>query len=136
MNATQASILIVDDDPNHIKFLSAWLRAAGYVPLVAVDGLQAVTIARRQRPDLVLLDIGLPGGGGYSVLRRIKEMPALSDIPVVVLSALDAEENRQKSLQGGAEGYLQKPADLNALIVMIQNILAKRTPHPHPSSSS
>src|SRR5689334_6251465 len=103
MTGTQASILIVDDDPNHIKFLSAWLRSAGYVPLVAVDGLQAVTIARRQRPDLVLLDIGLPGGGGYSVLRRIKEMPALSDIPVVVLSALDAEENRPKSLQAGAE---------------------------------
>jgi len=131
-----ASILIVDDDPNHNKFLSAWLRSAGYVPLVAVDGLQAVTIARRQRPDLVLLDMGLPAGGGLSVLSRIKEMPALSDIPVIVLSAQDAEGNREQVMKAGAVGYIQKPADLNALLVQIQGIVAKRQPHPHPSSSN
>lgn len=130
---SQISILIVDDDPNHNKFLSAWLRSAGYLPLVAVDGLQAVTIARRQRPELVLLDIGLPGGGGFSVLRRIKEMPQLADIPVLVLSAQDAEGNADKAIKAGAVGYLQKPADLNALLVQIQGILAKRSPHHHPA---
>jgi len=129
-----ASILIVDDDPNHNKFLSAWLRSAGYVPLVAVDGLQAVTIARRQRPELVLLDIGLPGGGGLSVLRRIKEMPALADIPVIILSAQDAEGNRELAAKAGALDYLQKPADLNALLVQIQGIIAKRQPHPHTAT--
>jgi len=129
-----ASILIVDDDPNHNKFLSAWLRSAGYVPLVAVDGLQAVTIARRQRPELVLLDIGLPGGGGFSVLRRIKEMPALSDIPVLVISAQDAEGNAEQAMKGGAVGYLQKPVDLNALLLQVQGILAKRLPHPNTAT--
>ena len=125
-----ATILIVDDDPNHIKILSSWLRTAGYNTLVATDGLLAVSIARRQRPDLILLDLGLPGGGGYSVLRRLKGMNTASDIPVVVLSAQDADENQGQAVGAGAEAYIQKPADLDALLATIRRLLGDREPKP------
>jgi two-component system, OmpR family, response regulator len=132
-SSSSGTILIVDDDPNLIRILTASLKAAGYQALVATDGLQAVTAARRQRPDLIILDLGLPGGDGYIVLRRLKELGSLAAIPVIVLSARDAESSTQQALKAGAEMFIQKPADLPQLLASIAKLLGKSESEPKPA---
>ena len=75
-----------------------------------------VSAARKEKPDLIVLDIGLPGGDGFLVLERLKNNTNLATIPVVVLSARDADRNEQRALDGGAVAFLQKPADNEELL--------------------
>jgi len=91
----------------------------------APDGMQAVALVRRERPDLVLLDIGLPGGDGFSVIQRIKSMSQNAALPVIVMSARDASENRERMLAAGAEAYIQKPADNQVLLASIRYALGE-----------
>ena len=92
-------ILIVDDDRDIRMGMGARLRANDFEVVFAEDGMGAIATARRESPDLVLLDIGLPAGNGYVVLDRMRKNTALSSIPVVVLSARDAEENEKLEKQ-------------------------------------
>ena len=116
-------ILIVDDDRDIRMGLGARLRANDFEVVFAEDGMGAITTARQESPDLVLLDIGLPGGDGYVVLDRLRKNTALSTIPVVVLSARDADENEKRSLEKGAVAFFQKPADNETLLAAIRSAI-------------
>jgi DNA-binding response OmpR family regulator len=91
-------ILIVDDDPHLVIGLAAKLKASGYVVVSAMDGVAAVAVARQELPDLIILDLGLPAGDGFLVLERLKAMTDLMATPVIVLSAKDPVNSKQRSL--------------------------------------
>jgi two-component system KDP operon response regulator KdpE len=94
-------ILIVDDDPQLLLGLTPRLKANGYGVVTASDGIAAIAVARKETPNLILLDLGLPGGDGFLVLERLRDMAELSAIPVIVLSARDPADNRRRALSGG-----------------------------------
>ncbi len=120
---TARKILIVDDDAYIRIGLNARLRASGYKTALAEDGLSALTVARKEEPDLILLDIGLPGGDGFVVLKRIRGLTTLSCTPVIVLTARDPEGNEKRALEAGANAFFQKPADNQALLAKIAEAL-------------
>ena len=101
-------ILIVDDDTHLVAALTARLKYSGYEVVTAMDAICAISTARRERPDLVLLDLGLPGGDGFVVMDRMKELSELSGIPVVVLSGREAHGNKQRALAARAVAFIQK----------------------------
>ena len=114
MNA--GKILIVDDDVDQQRGLVLRLRASGYSVVVAGDAVQAISVARKELPDLILLDIGLPGGDGHLVLDRLSALAATSEIPVIVLSGKDPSGHRERVLEAGAVAFFQKPVD-NAVLL-------------------
>jgi sigma-B regulation protein RsbU (phosphoserine phosphatase) len=103
------SLLIVDDDPANRDMLSRRLERQGYKVSVASSGMQALQHARREKFDLVLLDMIMPGLDGMQVLARFKSEPGLREIPVIMLSALDQEDGIARCVEMGAEDYLSKP---------------------------
>lgn len=116
----QKKILIVDDDPFLLLGLSRRLRANSYDVDCAGDGVSALAGARHDKPDLILLDIGMPGQDGFKVLERLKADEQLSSIPVILLSGRGARSNRERALNGGAREYLQKPAENIQLLSAVQ----------------
>jgi DNA-binding response OmpR family regulator len=118
-------ILIVDDDPDLRQALRLRLRANHYDTVNAVDGYSAIAQAYKERPDLILLDLGLPAGDGFVVLERLQRDDKLSAIPVVVLTARDPQNNEQRALQAGATAFFQKPADNMELLDVIRASLSQ-----------
>jgi CheY-like chemotaxis protein len=121
-------ILIVEDDQDTRQLLKLRLEANGYETASAVDAIGAIGAAREERPDLILLDFGLPGGDGIVVMDRLKSFPALADIPVVVVSAREPTSTGQRALIAGARAFLQKPVDTEALFAAIRTALNEDTP--------
>jgi DNA-binding response OmpR family regulator len=117
-------ILIVEDDPLARQILNVRLKPM-YEVIVAADAMSAFTEARQQKPDLIILDLGLPAGGGFSVLQRLKSIPALSLIPVLVVSGLDQATNEKKALEAGANAYLQKTPTNETLIATVRALLGE-----------
>ncbi len=124
----KAKILIVDDDPDLRKGLNLRLRANHYETAYAADGFSAIAMAQKEKPDLIILDIGLPAGDGFVVLNRLQQSASLSVIPVVVLTARDPAANRERTLKAGAIAFLQKPADNNELLEVVRNALQEPWP--------
>lgn len=118
-------ILIVDDDSQLLLGLSPRLRANSYSVVTAVDAIDALAVARRELPDLVILDLGLPGGDGFLVLERLKSLAILAAIPVIVLSARDPTGNKKRALDAGATAYFQKPPDNHELLTAIRQALGE-----------
>jgi two-component system KDP operon response regulator KdpE len=104
-------ILIVDDDPDLRKALNLRLRANHYDTLYATDGFSAISMAQKEHPNLIILDIGLPAGDGFTVLERLQNNPNLACIPVIVLTCRDPQYNKNRLLKAGAAAFFQKPAD-------------------------
>lgn len=104
-------ILIVDDDKELLEALSIWLKGLGYGIVCATDANSAVMMSRREKPDLIILDIGLPGGDGYTIMKRLKDISPLASIPVIVLTAKDPDIAREKALAAGAAAFFNKPPD-------------------------
>src|SRR5687767_13172244 len=96
------------------------LKANGYDTFFAADALACITEARKNNPDLILLDLGLPAGDGFVVMDRLKLGPALSVIPVIVVSARDVRANEQRAIKAGAKAFLQKPVDNVELLAEIR----------------
>jgi DNA-binding response OmpR family regulator len=122
----RAKVLIVDDDPDLRRALKIRLRANHYDTVQASDGYSAIAVAQKEQPDLIILDLGLPAGDGFTVLRRLQQSDPLSDIPVIVLTARDPLYNRLKTLLAGAAAFIQKPADDGELLDMISATLPNR----------
>ncbi len=118
-----ARILIVDDTPVNIKLLEAKLAREYYAISTAIDGLSALEKATAEKPDLILLDVMMPGMDGFEVCRRLKENPATETIPVVMVTALSDAENRVRGLEAGADDFLTKPIDALALMARIRSLL-------------
>src|SRR4030081_3313358 len=119
----QYKILIVDDDPDLRRALKLRLRASHYETLQAGDGYAAIALANKEPPSLIILDLGLPAGDGYVVLERLQSNDALSDIPVIVLTARDSQSSEKRSMTAGAAAFFQKPADNNELMEVIRATL-------------
>jgi|SRR5579884_2623904 DNA-binding response OmpR family regulator len=119
-NLHRAKILIVDDDPELRMALKLRLRANQYETVSASDGYSAIALAMKEQPNLIILDLGLPAGNGFTVLKRLQENDSLSHIPVIVLTARDPQANEMRSLDSGATAFFQKPADNNELMQVIR----------------
>ncbi len=115
-------ILIADDEPDLRKMLTAYLEAEGFETAAAADGLQAVEQVRAVKPDLVVLDIGMPGIDGFEVLRRVR---AESDVPVIMLTARSEEVDRVVGLTVGADDYVTKPFSPRELSARIKAVLRR-----------
>jgi len=113
-------VMVVDDDADIRKLLSVWLRSGGFEVVIAVDGYQAVQVARSERPDVVLLDISIPAATGYVVKDRLDRMPSVASIPVIYMSA-DARAERKALASGGAT-FLAKPLDKDVVIKTIRDV--------------
>ena len=113
-------ILLVDDDPDLLRALRLRLRANNYEVTTASDGYAAIASAQKERPALIILDLGLPVGDGFVVLNRLQNSDALSGVPVIVLSARDPQNNEEKALKAGAAAFFQKPADNDELLNVIR----------------
>ncbi len=116
-------ILLVDDNPTNLQVLLQTLQGRGYKLLIAKDGENALRIARKARPALVLLDIMMPGIDGYEVCRRLKADPELSGIAVIFLSALDDTRDKVRGLETGAVDYIAKPFQSEEVIARVKNQL-------------
>lgn len=118
-------ILLVDDEEAILELMSATLAYGdGYQFVLARDGEEALKAARRDKPDLILLDIRMPKKDGYYVCRALKQDPATAHIQVVVLSALAQEVERQKALDSGADAFLTKPFSPMALLEKVEQSLS------------
>ena len=119
-------ILIVDDDPHLLLGLTARLKANGYRVVCATDALSAITVARKEAPDLVILDLGLPAGDGFLVLERMRSLADLVATPVIVLSARDPTDNKKRALDAGAVAFFQKPPDSYEFLNEIRQALGEK----------
>src|ERR1700716_2480430 len=104
-------ILIVDDDPDIREGMHVRLKYSGYDTCFADDAVSGIAMARSERPDLIVLDLGLPEGGGFLVIERLKGDTASEMIPIIVVSARDARANQERAIRAGAAAYLQKPVN-------------------------
>jgi DNA-binding response OmpR family regulator len=109
------TVLLVDDDEDLLVALAAPLRRRGFDVAVATDAVTAVSTAVKQPPDVIILDIGLPGGDGLMVMQRLHSLPQLAGAPVIMLSGRDPEKNRDAALAAGAVAYFAKPVAPDAL---------------------
>jgi DNA-binding response OmpR family regulator len=117
---SKPKILVVDDDPDLLRALRLRLRANNYEVTTASDGYAAIASAQKERPSLIILDLGLPVGDGFVVLDRLQNSDVLSGVPVIVLSARDPQNNEEKALKAGAAAFFQKPADNDELLNVIR----------------
>ena len=118
-------ILIIDDDKDLLRGMVIRLKANDYDVVSAVDGISAISVARKEEPDLVILDIGLPGGDGFSVMERLGSLTTLLHIPIIILTARDISGNKERALNAGAQAFLQKPVDNDVLLATIAKALGK-----------
>jgi len=116
-------ILIVDDDQGFLLGLDALLKLAGYAVVSASDGITALSVARQESPDLILLDLGLPAGNGFLFLEWIKQLAPLATIPVIVVTAQDPSQSKDWSLKRGALAFLQKPVENKTLLAVVRRAL-------------
>jgi len=108
-------ILLAEDNPANITAMCDWLELNGYMVTVAVNGLEAVQLAKQQHPDLILMDIQMPGLDGLAATREIRLIPALAQVPIIALTALVMPGDRERCLAAGANEYLSKPVSLSKL---------------------
>lgn len=120
------TILVVDDNRDNVEILRAFLESRGYVVAEATDGRAALAKMEQVRPDLVLLDVMMPGMDGWQVCRTIKNHPTLGDTRVVMVTAKGGYEDKFEGMRSGADDYVVKPVDLKELAIKVQRNLAAR----------
>ncbi|HEY6945976.1 MAG TPA: response regulator, partial [Candidatus Acidoferrum sp.] len=102
-------ILLIEDDKDTVRAMAVRFKAKGYQIVVANDAISAISTARKEKPDLIVLDLGLPAGDGFTVMQRLKSNYDLMLTPIIVVSARDPLVNQQRALEAGAEMFFQKP---------------------------
>jgi DNA-binding response OmpR family regulator len=123
LNRMAKTILIADDEPSVVKILGMRLKANGYQVIAANDGARTIELAHQEKPDLIVLDVKMPGKNGYSVFQDLREAVCTMSIPVVFFSALPPEQAEEKVAQLGADGFISKSADPNDMLANIKEIL-------------
>ncbi len=119
------TILVVDDEPRIAEIATDYLRAAGFDVITAGDGVHALEEARGRRPDLIVLDLGLPKLDGMAVARRVR---LESDVPIIMLTARVDEDDRLRGLEIGADDYITKPFSPRELVARVQAVLRRASP--------
>jgi CheY-like chemotaxis protein len=121
-------ILVVEDQDSIRRMIEALIGARGYQVTAASTGTKAIDIALADPPDMVLLDLMLPGHDGFEVCRRLRSDPGTRDIPILIISALDDPESRAKAAEAGATAYYTKPFSPIALLKEIDRLKTEVTP--------
>ncbi|MFZ0318297.1 MAG: response regulator transcription factor [Candidatus Sulfotelmatobacter sp.] len=127
---SKQKILVIDDDPDLVRAMRLRLRANNFDVTTATDGYTAIASAQKERPALIILDLGLPVGDGFVVLERLQNIDALASVPVIVLSARDPQSNEERALKAGASAFFQKPADNDELMNAIRASLGPEQMQP------
>ena len=117
-----STILIVDDDPTARETLVAILEGEDYQLELARNGMEAIQMADRLHPDLILLDVMMPGMDGFEVCRRLRSTPQLTEVPIIILTALDDRASRLQGIESGADDFLAKPVDRYELSARVRTI--------------
>lgn len=119
------TILIVDDNATNLKLARVLLTALGYSTLTAVDANDALDRLREYRPELILMDLQLPGMDGFQLTRALKDSPDTMAIPIVALTAYAMKGDDERARAAGCDGYVTKPIDANTLTRTIEDLLAR-----------
>jgi two-component system alkaline phosphatase synthesis response regulator PhoP len=128
------TILVVDDEPQIVEIVGDYLKGAGYRVLTARDGQTALALARHEHPDLVVLDLMLPGGlDGLEVCRRLRRDAVLADVPIIMLTARVEETDRLIGLELGADDYVTKPFSPREVVARVRAVLRRARGHGPPS---
>ncbi|ANG64317.1 two-component system response regulator [Marinobacterium aestuarii] len=118
-------VLVVDDEPNIVLSLEFLMQQAGFEVITANDGETALLRVAEQRPDLILLDISLPGLSGFEVLEQLRAQPEHARLPIIMLTAHGREVEREKGLALGADDYITKPFSTRLLVEKVQALLTE-----------
>jgi len=128
------TVLVVDDDPDLTKLLKTYLSLEGFAPSIAASGAELVRAFRQPPlPDLVLLDVGLPDTNGFDALVKMRQHPALKALPVIMLTAEATREAVLKGLLAGADGYVTKPFEPDAVTMAVKAVLGLAPAPHHPA---
>jgi two-component system cell cycle response regulator DivK len=119
-------VLIVEDNPLNMRLIEMILKTKNYTLLKATDGQEALDIATREHPDLILMDIRLPTVNGLEVARRLKENQAFSQTPIIALTAHAMKGDKEKAIEAGCESYLSKPINTRQLPKLVADMLLLR----------
>ena len=120
-------VLVIEDDGDMRLGYQILLRAHGYDTAFAGDSMSAMSETRKQQPDVIILDLGLPAGDGFVVLERLRSNMNFTLIPVIVVSGREVHGNRERALKAGARAYLQKPWNDYELLELVSRLLAQPT---------
>lgn len=118
-----SKLLLVEDNELNRDMLSRRLQRKGYEVVIAIDGIQGITMAQSEAPDLILMDMSIPLMDGWEVTRRLKAEPDTRSIPILALTAHAMSGDRKKALEAGCDDYYTKPIDFPALLTKIQHLL-------------
>jgi CheY-like chemotaxis protein len=118
-----SKVLVVDDEPHIVRLVSFSLSRRGYDVLEATDGPSGIELARSEKPDLILMDVMMPGMTGFDAVEKLKAEPATAGIPVVMLSAKSQQYEQQEGLRRGAQKYICKPFTPSALVEAVSEII-------------
>ncbi len=133
-DSSQGTILVVDDEPTIVEVVGRYIKRAGYETLEATDGLQALSLAERFRPALIVLDVMLPGIDGIEVMRRLHEGHH-SSVPVILLTARGEESDRLAGLRRGADDYVVKPFSPAELVARVEAVLRRSARRADPAAA-
>jgi DNA-binding response OmpR family regulator len=123
LSGERRKILIVDTEKDLLRSMSMRLKRSGYDVVIATDGVSATATTKAEQPDLILLDINLPAGDGFAVMRRVSLNPQVAFTPIIVITARDPVETRTLAIEAGAQAFFQKPVDVDEVMDAIRNIL-------------
>ncbi|WP_249976603.1 response regulator transcription factor [Vreelandella olivaria] len=123
-----AKVLVVDDEPNIVLSLEFLMEQAGFEVVTAEDGEQALAHVRESLPDLLLLDISLPGISGFDVLERLRSEEVTVHLPIIMLTAHGRDVEREKGMALGADDYITKPFSTQSLVEKVKTLLIKEQP--------
>lgn len=126
-SSVSAKILIVDDEERNRKLLDVFAKADGYLTIIAASGKEGVALAVSERPNLILLDLMMPGMDGFEVTHWLKKNPVTRDIPIVIVSALNDVAAHQRMLASGADEFIGKPVDRWELSLRMSKLLSRRS---------
>ncbi|MFC1966043.1 response regulator [Chloroflexota bacterium] len=119
-------ILIVEDNPQNMRLIEMTLRTGGYALLKATDGEEALDLATREQPDLIIMDMQLPKISGIEVAKRLRQFPAFNHVPIIALTAYAMKGDREKFIEAGCDAYVSKPINTRELPEMVAKILQQR----------
>ena len=123
----KGTILYVEDNPDNRLLVKRILVAEDYSLLEAIDGKDALDVLKTAHPDLILMDINMPDMDGYTLTAKIKSLPGFERVPILALTANVMRGDKEKTLEAGCDGYIQKPLDIDQLTREIEKFLSRRS---------
>jgi len=124
---TKGTILYIEDNPDNRLLVKRILLSEGYTLLEAKDALSALHILQSAHPDLILMDINMPDMDGYTLTAKIKALPEFERVPILAVTANVMRGDKEKTLEAGCDGYIQKPLDIDQLTREIERFITRRT---------